>query len=128
MGDTDEAYLVSSDGWLFTGNRSNKDIGMVSSTGINRGLAGIVGRDVYANYQGEDVVGTYRWIPELEAALVSEIGGDEAFAVQEQLTELTLLFSFFAILISVAIGSYLAFSFTNPIEELTDVATQIARV
>ena len=52
----------------------------VSSTGIDRAIAGNAGRGLYDNYQGVPVIGSYRWLDEVGAGLVAEQDQHAAFA------------------------------------------------
>lgn len=78
LGPTGEAYLVSRQGnYLLTPSRVegySKNSGYASD-GINRALLGEIGAGVYDNYQQPpvSVAGVFRWIAELDAALLVEV-------------------------------------------------------
>ncbi len=128
IGETDETYLASSiDGRFITPNRANERLVKTDSHAINRGSAGLTGQGIYENYAGQEVVGAYQWMPELDAILIAEIQTDEALEVSRDIANITFLISAVAILLAIGAGSYLAISFARPITELTNVATQIAQ-
>ena len=86
LGSNGEAYLVSRQGnYLLTPSRFegySKNSGYASE-GINRALLGEIGAGVYDNYQQPSVTvaGVYRWIPELDAALLVEVPQADAAAL-----------------------------------------------
>ncbi|MEX2181610.1 MAG: ATP-binding protein [Gemmatimonadaceae bacterium] len=57
----------------------------VHSEAIDRALAGESGAGLYPDYRGRPVVGVWRWLPELELALVLESPSDEVFAPARRL-------------------------------------------
>lgn len=86
LGPSGEAYLVSRQGnYLLTPSRFegySKNSGYASD-GINRALAGEIGAGIYDNYQQPpvSVAGVYRWLPQLEAALLVEVPQAEMAAL-----------------------------------------------
>lgn len=85
LGETGETYVVGSNHRFVHTRLSQTQSGAVLSTGINSGLAGRDGRGLYENYRGEPVIGVYRWLDEIGAALVAEQSQDEAFAPARRL-------------------------------------------
>lgn len=59
----------------------------VNSYGINQAILGISGRGLYRNYAQVPVLGEYRWLNELELALLVEMGQNEAFAPARRLAD-----------------------------------------
>ncbi len=86
LGPTGEAYLVSRQGnYLLTPSRVegySKNSGYASD-GINRALLGEIGAGVYDNYQQPpvSVAGVFRWIAELDAALLVEVPQTDTVAL-----------------------------------------------
>jgi two-component system NtrC family sensor kinase len=85
LGETGETYVVGTDHRFVHARLSQAQSGAVLSTGINSALAGRDGRGLYENYRGEPVIGVYRWLGEIGAALVAEQTQDEAFAPARRL-------------------------------------------
>ncbi len=126
LGETGETYLVSSN-TLLTPNQSGQQGLYVDSPGISRALAqGASGSGRYVNYRGEVVVGAYRWLPELEVALLAE--QQEAEALDEVYAMLLALggVAVVAVIIAVVISLFLTRSIATPLSELVTTATQIS--
>ena len=83
LGESGETYLVSREShYLLTPSRF-PDYPLTRayhSLGIDRALQGEDGSGIYDNYRDPplSVVGVYRWIPELQAALLAETSQAEA--------------------------------------------------
>lgn len=129
MGETGETYLVS------------KNLTFLSQT---RMAGNIVGEDysrtegaqqaafyqesgvaAYLNYAGIPVIGSYRWLPTLQAVLLAEQEQSEALAAANLITTLTIT----ALVISVALAILAAYwasnNLTRPITRLTQAAENI---
>jgi len=130
LGETGETYLVSAENnYLVTPSRS-QDVVLTqpyNSTGIEQALSQKDGSGVYENYLGEQVIGVYRWIPDLESAMLSEIEEAEALTVLRETRNLSLLAGLFAAALAVVIGIALTFWLTTPITELTQVAATVTQ-
>jgi nitrate/nitrite-specific signal transduction histidine kinase len=76
LGDTGETYLIGSNNRLLTGLR-DKTYAVPETYILSEGAESAVssragGSGTYRNYGEETVIGVYRWIPELNAALLAE--------------------------------------------------------
>ena len=127
LGETGESYLVGANSRFV---HVSRDVGSntegVSSQGIDRALAEQSGKGLYANYRDVPVIGVYRWLPEVGAALVAEQTQDAAFAPAR-----TLAFTLGGVGLLVAgllaIGTYLAARrIARPILAITDTAVAVA--
>ena len=130
LGQTGETYLVNSDSVMLTEPRYASPGGFpaVHTQGANAALAGLNGFDLYGNYQypATPVVGVYRWIPELQVALLAEQSQAEAFA-----TTFQNIWTMLGITIVVAIATtgaaiVVARGIATPLEQLTSIATHMA--
>ena len=127
LGESGATYLVGPD-HRFIHARLNESLpeGGARSTAIDAALAGEDGQAVYVDYLGRPVIGLYRWLAEHEAALIVELGQDEALGPARQL----------AILIGavgLASAALLAFGIwfiarrvTRPILALASTASKVA--
>lgn len=79
----------------------------VHSFGIREALRQNEGFGLYDNYQGVPVVGAYFWMPELNVALLAEVGQDEIFAPARRFGLLISGFSLF-IFIFLSFGNLMA--------------------
>jgi GAF domain-containing protein/HAMP domain-containing protein len=127
LGETGETYLVDQELRAVTRLRFEQAGLRVETEGTRQSLARqAAGADRYDNYQGEPVFGVYRWIPELQVALLAEQAEEEALGtarfLQWGLLGLTVAGGMFAALVVILISRRTA----APIRRLTEVATQMA--
>ncbi len=87
LGGTGSTILVSSDHRQVRG-RLTRDPGQLESEGIDAALAGTNGQGLYVDHQGTPVIGAYRFLEAIDAALVAEISQAEAFAPARELAAL----------------------------------------
>ena len=75
-------YLVdTSNRFLSASGFGTEDFpGAIASEGIDSAVGGRAGSGQYKNYANQSVVGTYRWLPDREIALLAEIQTSEVFA------------------------------------------------
>jgi anti-anti-sigma regulatory factor/HAMP domain-containing protein len=130
LGDSGETYLVSQEShYLLTPSRfaGNPLSRAYHSEGIDRALRGENGTGTYANYltPAVQVMGVYRWIPEVKAALLAETTTSEALAAADQTQRISILLMLGACLIALVIGLLVATRLASPITALTRVAARI---
>lgn len=131
LGETGETYLVSGENnYLltpsrfaaqgFTQNRAYR------STGIDLALNTQNGESLYDDYRGVPVIGNYRYIANLDSALMTEINQSEAFEVIETISLSVRYSVLIAMAFAAGIGVWNALTISNPISDLTTAATRIA--
>jgi signal transduction histidine kinase/HAMP domain-containing protein/ActR/RegA family two-component response regulator len=127
LGRTGASYLVGRDHRfvhtrLNTGDHANG----ASSEAIDRALRGAEGHGLYTSYAGVPVIGVYRWLDEVGAALVAEQSQDAAFAPARRLA-LTLAGIGLGVAALLGMGIYLASRrLARPILAITDTAAAVA--
>jgi PAS domain S-box-containing protein len=131
LGATGETYLVSiENNYLLTPSRFEgyEPIRAYHSTGIDRALAGENGRDTYTGYREPPVpvFGAYRYIPELQAALLAEIEQSQALVATQQAQAAGVGMAVIATLAALIIGLTLARRISEPISALTETALRVA--
>jgi len=85
-----------------------------------------VGSGRYDDYQGTPVFGAYRWIEDLQVALVAQQDAAEVTAGAQRTVLVDIAVALGAVLVA-ALGSvFLAQSISSPLSNLADTATQIA--
>jgi signal transduction histidine kinase len=131
LGHTGETYLVSAENnYLLTPSRfEGYPLNLAyHSEGIDKALQGSNGIGVYASYRGKSkpVIGVYRWIPGLQAALLAEIEESEALSAAAQVLTSSVIVTALAALIAVVIGFIRISQISAPIGALTQVASRIA--
>ncbi len=77
---TEETYLINPQGFFITNSRFMSDAILTvaaNTRGVNDCLAQHSGSGYYDNYQGIRVLGFYRWIPEHNLCIVTEVDQSE---------------------------------------------------
>lgn len=129
LGETGETYLISSNNNYFLtpsrfgGISSNRSY---SSTGIEAGLRGESGQGIYPDYRGLPVLGVYSYVPELQAAFLTEIDEAEANILFQQIALVIAGTTALAAVAAIVVAFAYANRFSQPIIRLTDVATRLA--
>jgi GAF domain-containing protein/HAMP domain-containing protein len=131
IGQTGETYLVGLNGMLLTEARSPEY--KVAETYVNSQGAILAmqasqpGSGEYTNYQAVPVIGAYRWIPELNAALLAEQTQEEAYTTLRATINLIILASTVALIAAIAAAVFTSRSLTRPLIELTGTSEKIAQ-
>jgi signal transduction histidine kinase/HAMP domain-containing protein len=129
LGEAGETYLVAPSGWsipaLATDNEALAPMSL-HSQGIDAALAGQSGSGLYNNYAGQPVIGAYRWLPELQAALLAEQTQAEAFAQEDALATMLVGATLAVALFTTLLASVVTRQITRPIVQLTTRAVEIA--
>ena len=98
----------------------------VHSFGIDAAVNGERGAGTYSNYAGETVIGVFRWIPERDLALLTEVHRSEALAPARKLGLTLVLFGLIAVGL-LGIGVYLiARRIADPVLAVSETAIKIA--
>lgn len=130
LGNTGETYLVSLDYRMLTAPRDPglRELPTVHTQGVLQALQGRIGSALYENYQSPPVpvVGVYRWIPELQVALLAEQSQTEAFEDTVWGIWTLLGITVVVAVLTVAAAFAVSRSIATPIEDLTALATRIA--
>ncbi|MBL0938462.1 MAG: response regulator [Gemmatimonadaceae bacterium] len=123
-----DAYLVNSLADFVSAARFGRE-GVrrgVHSMAIDSALAHTTGTGQYVDYAGRPVVGAWRWIPELDLALVLETPQDAAFAPARSLLLRSLLLGLGAITLLAFGVVAIARRFTRPVLVVADAAKSVA--
>ncbi|MFN3307902.1 MAG: GAF domain-containing protein [Anaerolineales bacterium] len=123
LGETGEVYIVGSNFAALT------PLLFAETSGAGRvyvrtqgSLAAIQqkmdGASIYEDYRGQRVVGVYRWLPELQVALLAEVDQNEALANLNAFVRANLLILGVTLAIAVFFGGLIARSVSQPIVQL----------
>src|SRR5574341_37630 len=131
LGETGNTYLVSRENsYLLTPSRfegypANR---AYTSEGIRAGLNGETGRGAYLDFRDPavPVFSSYRYIPDLEVALIAEIDQSEALIATRQAQTVGIVLAVVAGLAAVGVGFLTAQQISRPISRLTETAARIA--
>ena len=127
LGESGATYLVGRDHHfvhqILNAPRAGQE---VRSEGIDEALAGRSGTGLYEDYRGRPVVGLYRWLPNADAAMIVEMGQDEAFDTAQDLA-VSIAVIGLGLVALLSIGIYVAARrIARPIVAITDTASAVA--
>lgn len=130
LGESGETYLVSlNNSYLLTPSRFegyplNRSY---RSEGITQVLQQNNSAGIYDNYRNPpvQVLGVYRWIPQLQAGLMAEVTVTEALSGAMQVRNTSIGLALAAVLVAVLLGVYSASRVSRPILTLTHAATRL---
>ena len=128
--ETEDVYFVSRSGLFATEPRFGEGDALqrpVKSDGVERALAGEAGVARYDDYRGVSVLGSFRWLPDHQMALIAEIDVSEAFAAIHQARVLGLALLGGAIAVFSFFGIALARGMTHPLRRIAASAAKIGR-
>jgi GAF domain-containing protein/HAMP domain-containing protein len=125
-----EIYLVGNDGVLLTPLRAENAPTMgfpIHTEGVNLAMSSkSEGVASYDNSLGVPVIGAYEWLPQLEAALLSERNLGEINQSANRIAVLNAGLAAVMILLAVLAALLVTRSIANPIAELDQTARKIA--
>ena len=128
FGKSGETYLVDRYNTFVSSHRfGRQDFPRgVHTEGIEAAVQGRNGSGRYLNYAGIPVVGVYRWLPDLELAMISEVAQAEARAPARRLG-ITIAAAGLAVAALFMVGIYLlARRIARPILAIKDTAQAVA--
>ncbi|TEU16893.1 MAG: HAMP domain-containing protein [Anaerolineales bacterium] len=129
LGEMGETYLVTPAGQSISALATDANIPLpvfLHSQGIDAALAEHGGSGLYDNYAGQPVIGAYRWLPELQAALLAEQAQAEAFAPEDRLATMLVGTTLAVALLTTLLAAVVTRQITRPIVLLTMRAVRIA--
>jgi len=121
LGEGSEVYLVQADGMSLPQGT------FVDSPGIEAALSGEEQHGLFQSYADVPVIGVYRWLPELQLALVAEQPQEQAFAVADNVTAAVVGATLLVALATAVIAAVVTRQITRPVVRLTESALSIAR-
>lgn len=132
LGETGEAYLINSDAVLLTPLRYS-ETSLPGSTEIDY-LAGSFNlNDIetsikqYSNYGDREVIGSYTWLPELNAAMILEQNRSEAFETINTAITVEIVISIITLVAAISFATVIARNISNPIRNLSETASKVSK-
>ena len=127
LGETGESYLISRDHTLLTDSRFSQAGVELHSQGINAAIEQqLEGFDTYDNHRGDRVIGVYRWLPDLQVALMAEQSRSEALRSVRRTMMLSGVITILATVAAGGVSLLVARSIGDPLSDLAQTASQIA--
>ncbi len=128
LGETGETYLINRFAAFVSETRfavGDFPSG-VHTPGIDLAIAGTNNQGAYSNYLGVPVLGIYRWIPDRQLVLVTEIGQAEAFAPATRLAATIFGVSLLTVAFLAAGAVLVARQIARPILTISKAAQRVA--
>ncbi len=128
LGESGETYLVDKYNDFVSGTRFGREQFPrgVHTEGIDAAVDGRDGTGLYPNYEGVQVLGVYRWIDDLDLALLVEISQREAFEPARRIARLIIGVGLALALLLTAGTVILAHQISRPIRQISEAALQVA--
>jgi methyl-accepting chemotaxis protein len=126
LGETGETYLVAANRVALTDLRYTSD-GQMLTGGVIAAAAGQAnGSGLYDDYRGVPVAGVYRWLPELQVALLAEQDQSDAFRAVRTALALNAGVAALSVLLAVVCSLFISRGIATPLANLARTATEIA--
>jgi GAF domain-containing protein/HAMP domain-containing protein len=132
LGETGETYLIDSESILLTPLRYSESM-LPGSTEIDYLEEEMVFTDLetsveqYPSYNGQEVIGSYTWLPDLEAAMILEQDQSEAFESINTAITVDVIVSIITLVAAISFATVIARNLSNPIKELSETASLVSR-
>ncbi len=127
LGETGHIYLVGSDHALIATSSFTEEGNYVYSQAIKMAIdSQHSGSGLYDSYQGQAVLGAYRWLPDLQVALVIEQEQAEVFRGTYRALGGIVGIAAASVLVALAAWLLITRGIATPLANLAETATQIA--
>ncbi len=127
---TEDTYLVNTFNFFVTEPRFETGAALkksIHTLGVTKALARGEGVASYPDYRGKVVIGAYKWLPEWQLCILTEIDQTEAFAsiatLKTTIVGATICFTLFVMLI----GWLSAVAITTPVKQLVAATEAVGR-
>jgi signal transduction histidine kinase len=130
LSQTEDTYLVNRSNFFVTEPRFGANYALkksIRTEGVEAGLAGKDGVGFYANYRAIPVIGAYKWLPEYNMCLITEVDQAEAYTPIYSLASAIGTIVLILVLIVLAAGFLLARTITGSLSRLVAGADEIGR-
>jgi len=128
--ETEDVFLVNGQGLFVTGLRSDGSLRPqvpATSEGISRGIAGETAVATYESHRGTPVLGAFRWLPEVNLALIAEIDQAEVVSLVSRTRLLSYGLIAAAVIIFTILSIAMARRMTHPIRRVAAGAARVGR-
>jgi PAS domain S-box-containing protein len=125
---TEDTYLVNTFNFFVTEPRFGQGYALkkaVRTEGVEAGLSGKDGAGFYRNHRGAPVIGVFKWLPEFNMCIITEIEEAEAFAPVERLRWMTAVIVCVIAVGACLLGFVFARTISRPVRRLVAGADQI---
>ena len=130
LSETSETYLVGQNQDFLTKPNQEPPSRKAHTLGVELALTpgpDRRGQAIYDNYNGVTVAGAYRWLPQLESVLLTEVPTAEAFTGVTRLIWVNGIAAVAILLLAIGGASYITPRIVDPIVTLTEAAISTAQ-
>jgi len=127
---TEDTYLVNTFNFFATEPKFGEGYALrkaIRTEGVEACLQGKEGVGFYDDYRGVTVIGAFRWMPERELCILTEVDQAEAYAPVVALRNTVLGIGLAVALIVALLGVLFARTITRPVRQLVEGAEEIGR-
>jgi PAS domain S-box-containing protein len=121
LNQTEDTYLVNSANFFVTEPRFGDSYALrktIQTKGVEAGLAGEDGVAFYDDYRGVPVIGAYKWLPEYDMCLITEIDQSEAFTYIENLGKIMAGIVCGIVILILITAYFIARAIVRPVKKL----------
>jgi diguanylate cyclase (GGDEF)-like protein len=130
LGETGETYLVGPNALLLTEARfpdPNEPVQRLYTPILDQVIQDRTSRaGLYRNYQGDAVIGVYRWLENLQLVLVAEQHQSEAFQATYANLRVNIVVAALTVMLALSLALFISRGIATPLADLAETATQIA--
>lgn len=127
LGQTGETYLVGNNNVLVTVSRSGQRYLNMRTQGVLNVLESHNnGSGTYLNVTGDNVIGVYHWLPNLQVALMAEQSQGEALQSLSTTLRVNIAVTAIALLLAIVLAMLITRGIAKPIAKLASTASEIA--
>jgi len=134
LGETGETYLVNNFNFASTQLRKEEGTSLkkaIYTDAVERGLKekspSVKFIDSYLDYAGDNVVGSYAYLPDLQVCLIAKVDQTEAFIPMIKLGNTLILISFLVVALAFVLGYFISDAAAKPIKVLDSVTKKISK-
>ena len=127
---SEETYLVNKFHFFVTESRFAPDYAFkraIHTEGVEAALRGEEGVGLHKDYRGVAVIGVYRFLPEWELAIITEVDQAQAFAPIVTLSRAVIGIVLAVIVFVVLLALFFSQTITGPVRRLVGAAEEIGR-
>ena len=128
LSETEDTYLVNRFNFFVTEPRFGKNFALkraVQTEGVNATLRGTDGVMLYRDYRGVPVIGAFKWMPDRELALITELDQSEAFEPIGRMGWVVLGIALAAAGVTALAAIFFARTITRPVRQLVAGSEEI---
>lgn len=132
LGESGETYLVGANYAIITKGYPDSEteesgkIVYVRTEGTKKAIEDRVnGSGLFQGHRGKPIIGVYRWIPELQMALLAEQAQSEAFQDTYYMLGINIIIAVISVLFAFAFSLSITRNISNPLANLVDITRQI---